>query len=402
MPTFLYTARDVTGEESSGKIRARTVSQVRFELEEQDLTILTLEAKRGLADLDITPARIKPDELMHLSRQLAAFLRAGIPILDALGELRDGAENRGTKRVLAQISEDLAAGSTLSGAFEQHARDFPPYYLGILRSAELTGELDTVLDQLAVYIERDREARRKIRSAMTYPAIVAVMSVGTVIVLTVFVLPKFQNFFSSLDAELPAPTRLLLTISSFLQQWGWLIALVVVIAAIGYFVALRTHAGRRARDRAMLRVPVVGGTVTVSMVERFTRILASLVTAGVPLPEAMGVAVDSLKNLAFEEPLQRARTSMIEGAGLSGPIAVTRLFPPMAVQMIRVGEDTGSLDTQLEGAAAFYERELDYKVKRMAALVEPAVILFMGGLVGFVAVALVSAMYGIFRATNLS
>ena len=402
MPKFVYTALDRTGAEVSGKARAKTISQVRFELEEQDLTVTSIEAKKGLTELDITPARIKPGELMHISRQLAAFLRAGIPILDALAELREGTENRGTKRVLGEIGDDLAAGFTLSEAFEKHSNDFPPYYLGILRSAELTGNLDTVLDRLAIDIERDNESRRKLRSAMTYPAIVAVISVGTVVVLTMFVLPKFQEFFQSLDAELPAPTRLLLVISAFIQQWAWLIGLIALVLVVGYIIAIRTHAGRRVRDRMVLRLPVVGSTIQVAMAERFTRVLASLVSAGVPLPQAMGVSVDSLKNLAFEEPLQEARTAMMEGAGLAGPIAVTRLFPPMAVQMIRVGEETGSLDSQLEVAAEFYERELDYKVKKLAALVEPAVIVFMGGLVGFVAVALVSAMYGIFRATNLT
>lgn len=402
MPRFAYTALDRDRTEVTGTIRAKTMSQVRFELEDKDLTVLAIETKKGLADLDITPARIKPDELMHISRQLSAFLRAGIPILDALAELREGTENRGTKRVLGDIGDDLAAGSTLSEAFEKHSNDFPPYYLGVLRSAELTGNLDVVLDRLAIDIERDRESRRKLRSAMTYPAIVAVISVGTVIVLTAFVLPKFQEFFAKLDAELPAPTRLLLSISAFIQQWAWLIGLVTLILVVGYVIAIRTHAGRRTRDRAVLRLPIIGSTITVAMAERFTRVLASLVSAGVPLPQAMGVSVDSLKNLAFEEPLQEARTAMMEGAGLAGPIAVTRLFPPMAVQMIRVGEETGSLDSQLEVAAAFYERELDHKVKKLASLVEPAVIIFMGGLVGFVAVALVSAMYGIFRATNLT
>ncbi|MEI2716594.1 MAG: type II secretion system F family protein [Candidatus Nanopelagicales bacterium] len=258
----------------------------------------------------------------------------------------------------------------MSEAFEKHSNDFPPYYLGILRSAELTGNLDTVLDRLAIDIERDHESRRKLRSAMTYPAIVAVISVGTVVVLTMFVLPKFQEFFQSLDAELPAPTRLLLAISAFIQQWAWLIGLIVLVLVVAYVI--RDHGltrVARARDRAILKLPVVGSTVQVAMAERFTRVLASLVSAGVPLPQAMGVSVDSLKNLAFEEPLQEARTAMMEGAGLAGPIAVTRLFPPMAVQMIRVGEETGSLDSQLEVAAEFYERELDYKVKKLAALV---------------------------------
>ncbi len=402
MPTFQYTAITPAGDTLTGKQRSRTMSDARFLLKEQDLAVTSLTARKSLLAVEVTPPRIKPKDLMHLSQQLGAFIRAGIPVLDAMTELSEGSDSRGVRRVLDEIIADLRAGATLTEAFDKHPEDFPTYYRGILRSAELTGELDTVLDQLAVYLERDLDARRKLKSAMVYPAIVAVMAVGTVVVLTGFVLPKFKTFFASLDAELPAPTRLLLSVSDFVQQWGWLIALVTAACILAYVIGIRTRRGRHLRDRAVLRLPVLGSTIVNSATERFTRILSSMVTAGVPLPEAMHVATASLNNLAFEYPLMRARSQMIDGAGLSGPIAATHRFPRMAIQMIRVGEDTGTLDRQLEVAAEFYSRELDYQVKRLATLVEPAVILIMGSIVGFVAIALVSAMYGIFRATNLT
>lgn len=402
MPTFQYSALTSEGAAVTGRQRARTMSDARFLLKEQELTVTSLTARKSLLAVEVTPPRIKPNDLMHLSQQLSAFIRAGIPILDAMTELSEGSDSRGVRRVLDEIIADLRAGATLTEAFDRHPEDFPTYYRGILRSAELTGQLDTVLDQLAVYLERDLEARRKLKSAMVYPAIVAVMAIGTVVVLTAFVLPKFKTFFASLDAELPAPTRLLLSVSDFVQQWGWLIALVAALSVVAYFIGVRTRRGRHLRDRTFLKLPVLGSTIESSTTERFTRILSSMVGAGVPLPEAMQVATSSLNNLAFEYPLVRARSQMIDGAGLSGPIASTKKFPRMAVQMIRVGEDTGTLDRQLEVAAEFYSRDLDHKVKRLATLVEPAVILIMGSIVGFVAIALVSAMYGIFRATNLT
>ena len=240
------------------------------------------------------------------------------------------------------------------------------------------------------------------KGALVYPAVVAATSVVTVLILAVFVLPKFKDFFSSLDAQLPLPTRMLLAMTAFLGSWWWVVAAGLVALAGTYLVGVRTAGGRRLRDGLLLRVPAVGPTIRFAVVERFTRLLASMMAAGVPLPEAMTVATGSLRNLVFERPLRHARAQMIEGAGLAGPIAATGLFPGVMTQMIRVGEETGTLDTQLEVAAAYYERELDYKIKKLTTLIEPAVVLMMGLIVGFVAVALVSAMYGIFRTVDLS
>ncbi len=402
MPTYRYLAATAAGEQVSGRCRGRTTTEARFALHENGLSVLEIESARGLADLDVTPARIKPTQLMHLSKQLSAFIDAGIPLMEAMRELAENSDSRAVRRVIDQISEDLRAGSTLSEAFERHSRDFPPFYLGILRSAELTGDLAGVLDQLSTYLERDLEARRKVRSALIYPALVAVFAAGTAAVLTLVVLPKFEAFFDGLGAELPLATRLLMASSDFLRHWGLALLAAVGVVLVGRAILVRTPRGRLLNDRIVLRMPLVGHTIRTSLVERFTRVLGLLVAGGIPLPEALRVATVSLDNAAFAVPLEQARNRVIEGAGLSGPIAGTRMFPGMAVQMMHVGETTGTLEEQLGNAARFYSRELDHQVKRMATLLEPTVVLVMGGLVGFVAVALVSAMYGIFRVSSLS
>jgi type IV pilus assembly protein PilC len=401
MPKFAYTAQTADGVVERGVEDAGTLDEAQLKLAARELRVTSLAAKRSL-NVELTRTRVKRDDLMNLSRQLAAFLRAGIPILDAIAVLGTESDSAAVRRVMSQIGADLRAGSTFSEAVERFPRDFPPFYLGILRSAELTGRLDTVLDQLSLYLERDLEARRKVKGALVYPAVVAATSVVTVLILAVFVLPKFKDFFSSLDAQLPLPTRMLLAMTAFLGSWWWVVAAGLVALAGTYLVGVRTAGGRRLRDGLLLRVPAVGPTIRFAVVERFTRLLASLMAAGVPLPEAMTVATGSLRNLVFELPLRHARAQMIEGAGLAGPIAATGLFPGVMTQMIRVGEETGTLDTQLEVAAAYYERELDYKIKKLTTLIEPAVVLLMGLIVGFVAVALVSAMYGIFRTVNLT
>ncbi|HEY8720112.1 type II secretion system F family protein [Pengzhenrongella sp.] len=401
MPKFAYVAVKPDGAQATGVHTATTLAAARVELVQQKMRVTQLEPKKGWREFEISAARVKPADLMHLSRQLSAFLRAGIPILDAIRVLAEENDKGAVRRVLGAVDRDLRSGLTLSEAIDKHPRDFPEWYRGILRSAELTGKLDSVLDQLSAYIERDVEARRKIQNAMLYPAIVFVMSIGTIVVLSVFVLPKFEDFFASLDAELPLPTRMLLGATRFMGTWWWLILGVAAIATVAGVLAVRTPVGKYAWHQILLKVPVLGEAIRYSKIERFTRLLSSMVEAGVPLPLAMEVSTTSLNNRVFERALTRVRAAMLRGEGLAQPISSTGLFPGIAAQMIRVGEDTGTLDTQLEVAAMFYERELDFKISKVTAIIEPVVITVMGGIVGFVAVALVSAMYGIFRTANL-
>jgi type IV pilus assembly protein PilC len=401
VPKFAYVAVGADGSSARGVQEAASLQQARATITQAGLEIVDIAAKRGLREIEIAPARVRPTELMHLSRQLSAFLRAGIPILDAISVLAAESDRTAVRRVLTAMSEDLRAGQRLSEALDRHPADFPSWYRGILRSAELTGRLDEVLDQVSGYLERDIEARKKIKSAMIYPAIVFVMALGTVAVLSLFVLPKFEDFFASLQADLPWPTRALLASTRFLGTWWWLITAVAVGLVLVAVVGVRTGPGRLLWHRLLLRLPVVGEAVRYAKIERFTRLLASMVKAGVPLPEAMTVATGSLGNRVFERGLDGARAAMLRGDGLAGPIAATGLFPGVASQMMRVGEDTGTLDTQLEVAARFYERELDYKIQKVTAIIEPLVIIVMGGIVAFVAVALVSAMYDIFRSAHL-
>jgi type IV pilus assembly protein PilC len=395
MPKFAYSVEVAGGGLRRGVQVAATLDDAHRLLTDRQLTVVKVAAKRGF-NLELTKKRIKRVDLMNLSRQLAAFMRAGIPLLGAIAVLGEESAKPAVRAVLAEIGDSLRGGATFAEAVDRFPKDFPPFYRGILRSAELTGRLDTVLDQLSTYLDRDLEARRKIKGAMMYPAVVAILSVGAVAILSLVVLPKFVDFFASLDVPLPLTTRLMLSFSAFVTAWWWAIGGVMVAAVIGYVLGMKTAPVRRLRDRLLLKVPVLGITIRYAAVERFTRLMGSMLQAGVPLPDALTVATGSLRNLVFERALVRARLQMLDGGGLAGPLTGTGLFPGVANQMIRVGEETGTLDTQLEVAASYYERELDYKIKKMTTLIEPIVVLFMGFIVGFVAVALVSAMYGVF------
>jgi type IV pilus assembly protein PilC len=265
----------------------------------------------------------------------------------------------------------------------------------------VTGNLDTVLEQLAEYMERDLDARHKVTSALVYPAVVLGMSFVTVLVLTIYVLPKFQRFFDSLNATLPLPTRILLSSSRFLQHWWYLLVLVVIGAGVLAVMSVRTQRGRNFRDRLLLAMPGFGDVLRHAILERFCRILSAMVQAGVSLDVALAVTADATNNIVYQTRLGEAREAMIRGEGLADPLAATGLFPSSARQMIRVGESTGTLDRQLQIAAEYFDRELDHKIKRFTNLFEPAVIIAMGFVVGFVAIAMVSAMYGIYNQVQL-
>jgi type IV pilus assembly protein PilC len=401
MPKYAYAGTTVSGEPIKGTTKAESRGDAEIALYEREIRDLKVTEKVSILQLEITGPRIKREEVMHLSRQMAAFLRAGLPILDAVHSIGAESENSSVRRMMNEIEDGLRTGEKFSDCLDKHPKAFPEFYRGIVRSAELTGELDTVLGRLARYLERDLEARRKIKSATIYPAVIAGMSAVTVAVLAVYVLPKFKDFFESLDAKLPLPTRMLLAVTNFLGSYWWaLLGGAALIGAISWFFA-QFESGRYARDAFLLKVPVLGETIQYALVERFCRVLSSMVGAGVNLPEALRVATTSLRNRVFIKRLSEVGDAMLEGQGIATPLARTQLFPGTATQMLRVGEETGSLDQQLEVTAEYYEGELDYKINKLTALFEPMIIIFMGLIVGFVAVALVSAMYGIFNQVDV-
>lgn len=398
---FRFTALTSDGARVVGIEDAETIGDVHNLLAERDLMPIEVGRKRSVLQYEITKKKVKPRDLMHFSRQLGVFIRAGIPIIEALEVISSEMNDKVFKPALQDIIELLRGGATFSAAAARHDECFPAFYLGILRSAEVTGNLDIALDNLADYLDRDIDVRQKVKSALVYPCVVMVMAVIVVIVLTVFVLPRFETFFNNFHAKLPLATRMLLAVAHFAGHWGWLVLTVIVIVVGGIGLYFRTERGRASRDRLVLQLPVAGDLVRHSIVERFCRILASMLNAGVPVPEALAVTGDATNNVIFREGIAEAREAMIRGEGLARPLNNTELFPSSIRQMFRVGEDTGTLDDQLVTAAAYLDRELDYKIKRFTSLFEPAVIVFVGVMVGFVAIALVSAMYGIYNQVKI-
>jgi type IV pilus assembly protein PilC len=397
MGQFKYVAVTAEGQKLRATTEAMSADALRNELLGRQLEVKKISEKRSFSKVEITKQKVKRAEIMHFSRQIGAFVRAGIPIVDAIETVREGTTNERFRAILQDVAEQIQTGIPFSEALARHRDVFPTYYIGILRSAEITGQLDVVLDQLSLYLERDLESRQKVKSALTYPAIILVMAIATVVILVGFVMPRFTAFFKEFDAKLPLPTQLLLDFSDFTQQWWFAIIGIAIAGTVSTVLFIKTDRGKRTKDRLFLRMPLIGDVVRYAVIERFCRIISAMMKAGVPLPEAMQAAIEGANNKIYEDGLIRVRDQMLEGEGISDPIIASGLFPPAATQMLKVGEETGTLDAQLDSAAAYYARELDYKLKRLTSLAEPAIIIFMGVVVGFVAVALVSAMYGVFQ-----
>ena len=339
---------------------------------------------------------VKPEVVMAFSRQLSSFLEAGISVLDALEIVATQTGSTPMRKVIIEIRDSIHRGTSFSAAVDAHPEVFPAFYRAMLASAEYTGNLDGVLSQLSEYLERDIAAKREVKSALTYPVIVLVLAFAAMIVMSVFVLPKFTGLYRNLGATLPLPTRMLMAFTDFMTG-SWLMVLgAIAVVLVACFAVIGGSRGKRRRDAFAMKLPLIGNLFHLISLERFCRVLASLSSAGVPLPIAIGLSADSTNNTLFQSHMLVVREALVRGGGLYEPMVETGLFPIAARQMIQVGERTGMLGNQLGKAASYYEREVTFTMKKATELFQPAVILFVALVVGFVAVAQVAAMYSIF------
>ena len=400
MPRFAYTAIDAAGSSVEGVTKANTIGEARTRILADNLYPVKIEEKRGALQIELTAVKVKKKELMNFTRQLAVFVKAGIPLTEALEVIGDETADIALQRTIADMTEELRNGGTLSGAAMKHPEAFPNYYIGILGSAELTGKLDETLENLAGYLERELDTRSKVVSALSYPGVVMVMAIGTVIILAAYVLPQFKPLFEELNADLPPATRALLFVADIFSVYFY-IPLTFFLSVIGFFIwTSKSVAGKELRDKMVLKLPILSGIIEYSILERFCRILGAMVRAGVPLPDAMKTTTEATNNSVYKSRLLEAQAEMLEGGGFAVPLARTQLFPGAAKQMFKVGEETGTLDQQLEVASIYFDRELEYRIKKFTAMFEPLMIVFVGVIVGFVAVALVQAMYGVLNGTK--
>jgi type IV pilus assembly protein PilC len=398
--TFAYSGYDASGNQVAGKLVAMTFNDAKFEISRLGLSRTEFSEVKQWWNLEFGRA-VPLKTLLQATRQLASFAQAGIPIIKGIGLMARAAENARMRSVFSEIKGEIEGGSSFSEAVSHHPNIFPRYYSSILASAEKSGDLETALTNLSFYIDRDLKSSRAIKSAMYYPLILIGLTVMALLLITLFVLPRFKEFFATLDANLPLTTRLLLGSTDFVRAW-YPVMFGMVFIFIGSLMAIsRTAKGKLALDKIRFRLPIFGGLIKLVVVERFCRVLATLVKSQVPLTESLDFAAKSTGSPLFVLKIEGAKEQVIQGGGLTGPLSETKLFPTIALQIFEIGEESGQLDSQLSQAAGYYGEELDHRVKNFTSLIEPIVLLIVGGGIAFMSIALISAMYSIFQAVQL-
>src|SRR5256885_15869124 len=375
MPSYAYRAYNESGQRRDGRIDAAGTAAAEQALWLEGLKIVEIHPappRKTMADYFPSLYRISQADIILFTRQLATFVGAGVPMSRALGVIAEETASPLFKRVILAVLADLERGQNLSDALVKHPKVFPALYIDLVRVAELTGNLEATLTELAGYLRRDLNTVRRVQAALIYPAVILVVATGVVIILVFFALPAFTRIFAEFRVELPLSTRILIGVVAFTRRWGLVIGAVVVAVAGGIILALSTARGVYAKDQLSIKAPILGPIVLSAVLNRFARTLAMVLKAGVPLGQTFEAVIASTGNRVFQKGLATVKEQMTSGEGFAGPLIRTRLFPPMLTQMVRVGEETGTLDTYLEQAADFYEEELEFRIPAMTPLIEPA------------------------------
>lgn len=344
--------------------------------------------------------RVKPQEIIMFSRQMALLLESGTDIVTSLELLQSQLTNYTLRKVLGAVAADIRGGSSLSAALAKHPQAFPPLYARTISAGEQAGNLEIVMRQMADYLERGMTTEKKIKNALTYPIIVAIVAFVVVAILVTFVLPAFTGLYSALGADLPATTRIIIGLSEWLIDYGMFLLLGIVALVAVVYIYIRTPAGKYQLDKLMLNAPVIGRINLLSELSRCCRTIALLFKVGLPLPDVMAQAIHGTNNKVVREALSEVQKELIRGEGISKPMAKRKLFLPLMVQMVGVGEETGHLDTTLSTVAETYEVEADDRTSTAVGLIQPAITVIIGVVIAFIAISLVSAMYSIYGQVN--
>ncbi len=400
MPQFEWKGRRRTGEMIDGSMTADNKDAVVGALRRQQIVAVKIKEKGKELALPKIGGGVSSKVLAIFTRQFSVMIDAGLPVVQCLEILGSQQQNKTFQRVLFEVREDVEAGSSLNEAFKKHPRVFDNLYCNLVAAGEAGGILDTILQRLSVYIEKNVKLVAAVRSAMIYPIVVVTVAILVVVVIMWKVIPTFASLFEGVGAKLPLPTLIVIAISNFLGRWGWL----CILFLIGLFVTLRlyyrTENGRYLIDKIMLKSPIFGVVLRKIAVARFCRTLATLVASGVPILEGLDITAKTSGNAIVEEAILKTRKSVEEGKTLTEPLAASGVFPGMVTQMISVGESTGALDAMLSKIADFYEDEVDEAVANLMSLLEPVIIVFLGVTIGGIVIAMYLPLFTLINQIN--
>lgn len=398
MALFQYVARAGDGRTVNGTAEANDQNSVVRMLREKGLTATSIKATA--APVAKAPrkrhgkgGRVRLDDMVVFSQQMAVMIRAGLPLIEVLDILAEQTERRSLANVVRQIEKEVEAGSSLTEALAKHPNVFSQFYLSMVRAGEASGMLDTILDQVATYLERIASLQRKIRSAIMYPLTVSVIATGITIFLLVKVVPVFEGIFESLGGDLPWPTKITVTASNVIQKQWWLVLLILVGLVVFLHNWGKTKSGRFTIDKAYLNMPIFGQLILKSAVAKFCRTLGTLIRSGVNILYALEITAKTAGNSVIESAVMKTRASIQSGESLTKPLVEADVFPPMVTRMIDVGERTGALEGMLMKIADFYEDQVNSLVAGLTSLIEPLLIVFLGIVVGFIVISMFLPMF---------
>lgn len=382
MPVYVWKGRNKYGQIVAGERVATSIEEATKLLTKEQILVIKIEKKSAFKIPRLIPKKISSQELAVFTRQLSVMFSAGLPLVQALEILGSQQQNKLFKEIILSVKSDVEAGSSLANAFRKHPNVFDNLYCNMIASGEASGNLDQILQRLALYIEKATKIKGQVKSAMAYPSVIITVAIIIVIIIMWKVVPTFANLFQEMGVALPLPTQITIAVSRFVASYFyWIIG-----SLIGLGVLLRsyyqTYQGRRVIDRILLKIPVIGDLIRKTAVARFTRTFATLLTSGVPMLDSLEITAKTAGNAIVEDAIINARRLVSEGKTIVESLSASKIFPPMVLQMIGAGEQTGALDQMLNKIAEFYEEEVDRAVHTLVSLLEPIMIVFIGVIVG--------------------
>ena len=403
MPLFEYTARNsANGQIQKGQVDVKSREEVSAYLRKNRMMLVSVREapKKMTLGGGLGKARVKIRDIVIFTRQFATMINAGLPLVQSLTILADQTENKSLKEVTKAVVHDVEAGNTLADAFAKHPTAFSSLYVNMVAAGEAGGILDTILIRLATFLEKSDALIRKVKGAMIYPAVIFSVAIIAIAVLLIFVIPTFQSMFASVNMELPLPTRFVIGLSNLLIGFWW--AFIAGIAGAVYSIKkyYATTGGQRRIDGLLLRAPVLGDILRKSAVSRFTRTLGTLISSGVSILDGLEITAKTAGNMVVHDAVMESRQSIAGGETISAPLAKSKVFPPMVISMIAVGEQTGGLDEMLTKIADFYDEEVDVAVSSLLSLMEPVMIVVLGVIVGGMVVAMYLPIFDMMNAVQ--
>jgi len=395
MPVYKYKAVSATGQNFDGQLEAKDIEEARSMLIRRHLTIQSIKKKPTEIRLPTIGSGIKSKEIARFTRQFSAMSNAGLPIIQSLTILEEQAANPTLKNVIHRIVQSINGGSSLADALALHPKVFDRLYVHMVAAGEAGGILDGILLRLAEYQEANERLKRKVKKAMTYPAMIAIVAVIVVIIMLTFVIPQFTSIFKEAGIALPWPTRVVMSLSDIIRDSFliWLTTFIAFVVAVKYI--LKVPKFRLIFDGYMLKTPLFGDLLTKSTIARFSRTLGTLLNAGVAITDALSVTAKTAGNSKVEQSIMYIQRSISGGKPIADPMTETKIFPPMVIQMTAVGERTGGLGNMLIKVADFYDEEVDAAVDTLTSMIEPLIIVILGGFIGFILISMYMPMFSL-------